>query len=118
MINRNTFFKSSVFFTNILFPGIGGMEMHQFEIMKKVKYIFTRDGGFSLYRKHHLEINTESFAEIVRVLHELIEQEHIQFFIFNNLSCELLSIMLFLSLKFLFNSSILISNTVLTFETL
>lgn len=86
MLNRNTFFKSSVFFTNVLFPGIGGMEMHQFEIMKKIKYIFTRDGGFSLYRKHHLEINTESFVEIVRVLHELIEQEHIQFFIFNNLS--------------------------------
>ena len=50
--------------------------MHQFEIMKKVNYIFTRDGGFSLYRKHHLEINTESFAEIVRVLHELIEQQN------------------------------------------
>lgn len=86
MINRNAFFKSSVFFTNTLFPGIGGMEMHQFEIMKKVKYIFTRDEEFSVYRKHHLEKNTDSFADVVRLLHELIEQEHIQFFIFNNLS--------------------------------
>lgn len=78
-------FKHIILFAKTMHPGIGGMEVHQTEFMKKCRIVVTRDNEYTVFHNNQLYLY-ENYEKLIDALSVLLSQYDMRMFFFNDLS--------------------------------